>query len=347
MYSEMERFNLSYIYLIEAAFGTELIPLGYGLSELYGMLSDKNMQKEAVNETLEKLREEAKSHFKDYNVATDQKITTALLKMYYDDIVKEQHPAIFQTVEKKFKGNFERYVAEVFAKSMLTSEARMNAFLNNPSAKALEQDPGFALTQSMLDNFFEKIRPTFGGASFGVDNAMKIYLQGLREMKADTHFYPDANSTLRLTYGTVRSYQPKDGVTYNHYTTLSGVMEKKNPKDEEFVVPARLSELYQKQDFGKYAVNGKVPLGFITDNDITGGNSGSPVINAHGELIGIAFDGNWEAMTGDLVYDGELKRCINVDIRYVLFVIDKFAGAGHLLEEMKIVYDEVPANAGK
>jgi len=162
-------------------------------------------------------------------------------------------------------------------------------------------------------------------------------MKGLMEMHADGDFYSDANSTMRLTYGTVGDYIPRDAVHYSHYTTLSGVMEKEDPDDFEFVVPGELKELYEAKDYLPYGTDGSLVTCFTSNNDITGGNSGSPVINAHGELIGIAFDGNWESMSGDIAFENELQKCINVDIRYVLFIIDKFAGARHLVEEMSII----------
>ena len=156
-------------------------------------------------------------------------------------------------------------------------------------------------------------------------------------MKDGAPIYPDANLTLRLTYGKVLPYSPKDAVMYCYYTTLKGVMEKEQPGNHEFEVPQRLKDLYDAGDFGRYAMeDGRMPVAFITNNDITGGNSGSPIMNAEGELIGLAFDGNWEAISGDVIFEPQLQRCINVDIRYVLFIIDKFGGAGHLVDEMTI-----------
>lgn len=165
----------------------------------------------------------------------------------------------------------------------------------------------------------------------------RLFVAGLMELNPTVNYAPDANSTIRLTYGNVGKYDPRDGVEYNYYTTIEGIMQKEDPKSTEFVVPAYLKELYKKKDFGAYTnKNGELPTCFITNNDITGGNSGSPVINANGELIGIAFDGNSEAMSGDLDFEENLQRCINVDIRYVLFTIDKYAGADNLIREMKI-----------
>ncbi|MDR2036698.1 MAG: S46 family peptidase, partial [Bacteroidales bacterium] len=166
----------------------------------------------------------------------------------------------------------------------------------------------------------------------------RLYIAGNIEMDKNKKWYPDANFTMRLTYGSVKDYFPRDAVYYNYYTTLAGVMEKEDPSNWEFVVPQRLKELYEKKDFGVYAdKNGEMPVCFISNNDITGGNSGSPVINGKGHLLGLAFDGNWEAMSGDIVFEPDLQRCISVDIRYVLFIIDKYAGARHLIDEMTII----------
>ena len=165
----------------------------------------------------------------------------------------------------------------------------------------------------------------------------RLYLKGRIEMHPEKNFYPDANSTMRMTYGTVGDYSPRDAVKYLHFTTLKGVMEKEDPDNFEFIVPEKLKEIYTTHDFGRYGEDGVLKLCFTTNNDITGGNSGSPVVNGKGELIGIAFDGNWESMSGDIAFEPVLQKCINVDIRYVLFVIDKFAGAGHLVDEMTLV----------
>jgi hypothetical protein len=165
----------------------------------------------------------------------------------------------------------------------------------------------------------------------------RLYIAGLKEMHPDKKFYPDANFTMRMTYGTVQDYYPRDAVYYDYFTTLEGIIEKEDPGNWEFVVPQRLKDLYAQKDYGEYGVDGIMPVCFITNNDITGGNSGSPVIDGEGSLIGLAFDGNWEAMSNNIVFEPGLQRCICVDIRYVLFIIDKYAGASHLISEMKIV----------
>ena len=168
--------------------------------------------------------------------------------------------------------------------------------------------------------------------------ARKLYTEGLLKWRKGEPSYPDANFTMRLTYGTVKGYEPKDAVIYKHYTTLDGVMEKEDPNNWEFVVPEKLKTLWETKDFGQYArPDGKMPVAFLSNNDITGGNSGSPIMNAKGELIGLAFDGNWESMSSDVMFEPDLQRCINVDIRYVLFIVEKFGGAKWLIDEMTIV----------
>jgi hypothetical protein len=177
---------------------------------------------------------------------------------------------------------------------------------------------------------------------------MRLYVEGLRTMQADRDFYPDANSTLRLTYGQIKSYEPEDGALFFHYTTLDGIMEKEDSTSQEFRVPYKLKELYEKQDFGNYVdKDGSMHVCFISNNDITGGNSGSPVINGNGHLIGVAFDGNWESMSGDISFEEKVQRTISVDIRYVLFIIDKLGNASNIIEELTLIYPELDATEKK
>jgi hypothetical protein len=181
------------------------------------------------------------------------------------------------------------------------------------------------------------ILPVLNDTKKGIAENMKVYMAGIMDMKAGQALYPDANFTLRVTYGKVEGYQPMDGVTYKYYTTLAGIMEKDNPKIYDYDVPEKLKELYIEKDFGKYEVNGDVPVCFTASNHTSGGNSGSPVVNAEGELIGVNFDRVWEGTMSDIMFDPDRCRNISLDIRYALFIIDKFAGAGYLLNEMKIV----------
>jgi hypothetical protein len=225
----------------------------------------------------------------------------------------------------------------VYSSSVFTDAARYEAWAANPTLASVESD---LLGQAMKQIWDLRT----GGAKARKATADKkalAYRQwsaAVREMMPEKKWAPDANSTMRMTYGKVGSYQPKDGVTFKHYTTLEGVMQKMDNSNPEFEVPAKLKALYDAKDYGIYAnAAGELPVGFISNNDITGGNSGSPVINARGELIGTAFDGNWEAMSGDIFFETQLQRTISCDIRYVLFIIDKYAGAGHLVQEMTLV----------
>ena len=190
----------------------------------------------------------------------------------------------------------------------------------------------------MITNYRQNIVPKSAEADAKLERATRLYIRGLREMNPKKAYSPDANFTMRLSYGNVHGYEPRDGVFYQNMTTLEGVMAKEDPNDEEFIVPAKLKELVRQKGLRSLWCKGQMPVNFLTNNDITGGNSGSPVINAKGELIGCAFDGNWEAMSGDIAFEDELQRTISADIRYILFIVDKFAGAGHLVKEMELVY---------
>ncbi len=289
-----------------------------------------------LKKQMEKYKETSKEHFKEYNNGIEQNVLAALLSLFRTNIPTAQQPAIYQVIDKKYKGDINKYVAELFEKSIFYSEANFNAFLEKPNLKKLQKDPAFITYNSFMDTFkaLQKTNQELGAKN---KKAQRLFVAALREMDPTRSFYPDANSTMRMTYGKVLDYYPADAVHYNYFTTLDGVMMKEDPNNEEFIVPAKLKELYNKKDYGRFGENGKLYTCFLTDNDITGGNSGSPVINGDGELIGIAFDGNWEAMSGNILFEPELQRTINVDVRYVLFVIEKYAGASNLIKELKIM----------
>ena len=323
-------------YIIEAYFlGMETVMFGRNLRELEMALSDPEPDQEQIDRITSALKDRAAGFFKDYNAPTDKKIMTAMVSLLIDELGDEYLPSSILEVKTKYKGDADKYVNNYFKKSILTDQVRYNAFMDDPSLKVLEKDPGYKAVKAA------QILYELGGkmAEFeeGYARGSRLYLKGQVEMYPGRDFYSDANSTMRMNYGVVGDYYPRDAVLYTHYTTLEGVMEKEDPNNFEFVVSERLKEFYQSKDYGPYGVDGTMNVCFTTNNDITGGNSGSPVMNANGELIGIAFDGNWEAMSGDVAFEPELQKCINVDIRYVLFVIDKYAGAGHLVDEMTLV----------
>jgi len=288
-----------------------------------------------IAETIENLKISARDHFKDYYAPADQKSLAVMLGMYYNNVpINLQSPDIYKGFNQN-NGNFEKWAENIFKQSIFSSEERVNAFLNNPEFKKLDQDPAFKLGNAFMSKMME-VSGGYQAAQASLSSAKRLFMAGLREMKPDKVFYPDANSTMRMTYGSVKDYQAADAVRFNYYTTMNGIVEKEDPTNDEFIVSEKLMNLIETRDFGPYGVEGMLYVNFLTTNDITGGNSGSPVINGNGELIGIAFDGNWEAMSGDIAFEPALQRTINVDIRYVLFIIDKYAGATNLIDELVI-----------
>jgi len=305
-------------------------------SALAGAL--KSDDKNQVTDLTGRMRGTIDSFYKDYNPPTDQKAMKAMLKLYRDDVPAKFHPDFYVSIiDKKFKGSIDKYVDDLFARSVFSSEAKLNAFMKKPVLKALENDPVYLLAGS-ISTVNSEISKNLSQFDDSMTTGQRLWIAALMEMTPEKTLYPDANSTMRLTYGTIEDYDPKDAVTYKYYTTLQGVVDKYKPGDYEFDVPQRLIDLNSKKEFGKYASSkGYMPVCFLTTNDITGGNSGSPVMNGNGELIGLAFDGNWEAMSGDVAYEAELQRTIVVDIRYVLWIMDIYSGAGHLVKEMTVV----------
>jgi hypothetical protein len=340
-YKEYRKINVEAIYASQLQYSTTVGSVADELHPLADLLKEKTSDKKEIEKLCAELKESFKEVYKDAEMSIDQHMLTAMLSLYALKITPEKQLPVVLDIITKYAGGkavlpFDEFTEKAFPKSILASEKKLNAFLNKPSYKKLMNDPLFSFFHKL-----EEQRDIYREGSVAFSNVLakenKLLIKGLREMDTARNFYPDANSTLRLSFGKVSRYQPKDAVVYDYFTTMKGIMDKDDAKDVDFKVPEKLKQLYAKKDFGQYAVNGDIPVAFITDNDITGGNSGSPVINGNGELVGIAFDGNWEGMTSDLMYDAQLQRCINVDIRYVLFVIEKYAGAGHLINEMTIV----------
>ncbi len=340
-YNERSASYFSMVYFGEALRGIEILTLpGSTLNGLYNLLKEDPVNNEKISGAVESLKASASNYFKDYNVATDKVMTIEMLQMFIADVDPAHYPAEIAAIAKKYKGNYSKYVDKLFAKSLFVSEEKFNAFLNKPSAKALEKDPAFKLYVSIRKKQGE-LHGHIIPAQMKLNKGRRLMMAAMLEKEKDLG-YPDANSTPRFTYGTVGDYHPADAVHYKHYTTIEGIMQKEDPTNTEFIVPDKLKELYKKKDYGPYGENGDLTVCFTTNNDITGGNSGSPVLNANGELIGVAFDGNWEAMSGDIAFETELQKCINVDIRYVLFIIDKYAGAKNLIDEMTVVKSSNP-----
>lgn len=335
-YKEMKSFSTVSMYLSEALVGPETPRFAYRTSRLIENLLDESVPAQEKEETRVALREMAGEFYKDFNAEVEQNLYAALYKMYSDNVVnKEYHPEIIDIANKKYKGDFAKFAADLRKTSLFMNEASFNAFVQKPDKKKLQKDLVYIAGTSYFA-IGMRLNAEQQDLKARAAKGDRLFVRGLMEMGQDKAWAPNANSTIRLTYGNVKSYSPRDGVFYDYFTTLAGVIEKEGPEGGEFEVPARLKELYATQNYGQYGTDYLVTC-FITNNDITGGNSGSPVINANGELIGSAFDGNSEAMSGDIDFEENLQRCICVDIRYVLFVVDVYAGAKNLIEEMTII----------
>ncbi|WP_440441069.1 S46 family peptidase [Phocaeicola coprocola] len=300
---------------------------------------EKN-DKKGIKAAITALQEQGRKFFnKDYSTIVDRKVSKQLLALYAQLIPAGQRISIFKVIDGQFAGSTDAFVDACFDRSIFRSSKALAAFLQNPSADKLKKDLMVQYAKSVKEGY-KATDEAMKAETNAYNRAHKTWVAGMLALKQKEGkaIYPDANSTLRLTYGKIGSYEPADGKEYLYYTTLKGVMEKEDPENPEFVVSPKLKELYEKKDFGPYAMaDGRMPVCFVTATDNTGGNSGSPVFNSKGELIGVGFDRNYEGLTGDIAYNPQLQRAACVDIRYVLFVIDKYAGAKHLIDELTIV----------
>lgn len=323
-------------YLNECIQGCELFSMNSGATALVTAMKANDSQK--ITEAINQIKNQSADFYKDYNASTDNKSMKAMLNLYRADVPYKFQPDFYTNiVDKKYKGNIDNFVEDIFAKSIFASETRLAAFLNKPVLKVIENDPVYLATTS-INKTQAEVSKDLSQFDAALLTGNRIWTAALMEMVPEKTQYPDANSTMRLSYGSVKGYDPRDAVTYKYFTTLQGVVEKYKPGDYEFDLPKRLIDLNSKKEYGRYgSVKGYMPVCFLTTNDITGGNSGSPVMNGNGELIGLAFDGNWESMSGDIAYEPELQRTIAVDIRYVLWIMDIYAGAKNLVDEMTII----------
>lgn len=327
----------TYIYISECVnSGCELLSQNRYITSLINALKSGDSKK--ISEAAANTRTDVERFYKDYNPPTDRKTMKLMLKLYRADVPAKFHPDFYvNIVDKKFKGDIDKFVDDMFARSVFSDQAKLNAFLDKPVLKTLENDPVY-LTATSINKVSGDIASNLSRYDADLTLGRRLWQAALMEMAPEIIRYPDANSTMRLSYGSVLDYDPRDGVTYKYYTSLNGVVEKYKPGDYEFDVPQRQIDLFNKKEFGRYASpKGYMPVCFLTNNDITGGNSGSPVLNGNGHLIGLAFDGNWEAISGDYAFEPDLQRTIVVDIRYVLWIMDIYAGAKHLVDEMTVM----------
>lgn len=323
-----------FVYHREAGWnGGEAVAFTRRFMKINRLLNDK-ADKKQIRSAADNLNASVEAFFKDYNMPLDKDVTTALLNLFYNDI-KTYTPSMIKEIGDENNGDFTEWVNDAFDKSIFVDKAKMEKWLANP--KKLDKDPLYAMSMNIIDSYNGLVEKYFEAGTIG-NKAERLYIKGLMEMDKERHFYPDANFTMRLTYGTVEPYKSADAVYYNYYTTMDGVMAKYVPGNWEFDIPQDVRDLYEKRDYGRYAdENGDLIVNFITTNDITGGNSGSPVINGNGELIGLAFDGNWESMSGDLSFEKSVQRTICMDARYLLWCIEKVGKAQNIIDELTVI----------
>ncbi len=340
-YNQLQPLNLAYDYVRESVLSIELVNYARNFEKLVALSSDKNSTPEEIKTETDKLQRYVNSFFKDYYKPIDEEVMAAMLKLYDKNQPDSFKPAFFKTIHKKYHSNYTAYTNYVFKKSFLDDRDKTIEFLKNykrNNYKKLLKDPAYKMADNVLSLYKTNIKQQRAAVNGTIDSLMRIYMKGQMDMLSGKTFYPDANFTLRVTYGDVDGYSPRDAVEYGYSTTLEGIMEKENPDIYDYVVEEKLKELYNNKDYGQYAgADGKLHICFVATNHTTGGNSGSPVLNADGQLIGVNFDRCWEGTMSDLMYDPTVCRNISLDIRYFLFIVDKFAGAGYLLDEMNLM----------
>jgi hypothetical protein len=341
LYSQLKDYTLVNGLTSDAFFssGAEAVGFARNMMTLAG-LYEKEPDEARITVIKNELIAGAKGFFKNYNRETDKKLFVVVMKMYGDNLEPKWQAPEYIKIRNSCKGDFQTLADKLYYTTIFTDEAKFIAFVNafnKSSLKKLEKDPLYTLAKSTSNFISDNVRGELNRLSSEIQKLNPLYMTLQMEFDKDKVFYPDANSTLRVAYGTVKGYYSKDAVYFKHYTTLKGIIEKDNPDIFDYDVPDKLKQLYISKDYGRYTQDGEVPVCFIANNHTTGGNSGSPVLNADGHLIGINFDRAWEGVASDMVYNPDQSRNISLDIRYALFIMDKFAGAGYLLNEMTIV----------
>ncbi|TSA23908.1 MAG: S46 family peptidase [Bacteroidetes bacterium] len=340
LYKTLQPIALAEIYLGEAGMAPEIFGFALSFGTLIDKSQDKSVSDETVDEEVKELQQRASGFYKDYQPLIDQEITSEMLGEMQHHMEPASLPGRFEWITKKYDGNVKAYVDELFASSLFADSARLYAFLGSydrKSARKLTADPAYMMAKSISKRYQQDILPAGKSITTSIDSLQRIYMKALMEMQPDRQFYPDANSTLRVCFGEIRGFEPANGVDYYPFTTVRGILEKEDSTIYDYAVDQRLNRLISAADYGRYAdPDGTLHVAFISTIHSTGGNSGAPVLNGNGELIGINFDRNWEGTMSDLLYDPGQCRNIVLDIRYLLFIMDKYAGASWLLREMDI-----------
>jgi hypothetical protein len=341
LYCLLEHYTLPYFYGQEALYAIEAVRF---VNDFLGLTdrasgSGRETDRSRLTGILDQLSD---NFFRDYHLPVDRQVFSTLLSMYMENIKQEFHPAFFGEVIMEYNSDFDRFADRVFSESDFVSQERVAGLLHryeheDAGFDLLENDILVRIVRDIGDVYNKRVADRWNSINDQLTPHYRLFVEGLREMKPDRAFFPDANRTLRVAYGQVRGYYPRDGVYYNKYTTLSGVMEKGHTGDPDYLIPGRLREIYKNGDRGRFAVDGEMRVNFIASNHTTGGNSGSPVINGDGHLIGVNFDRVWEGTMSDIMFDPAMGRNISVDVNYILFITEMFAGAGHIIEEMTII----------
>lgn len=345
-YNEWRPYAAQRQYMVEGITGCRLIGAAAAWQNIEALLKRKDYKPEEIERALRAADAGRKNYLANYNLKADQNILASAVMMFYSDIDKNQHPdgfydGLFKQYNSIEASPYKAFAADVFSNSMMTDNNKWAAFMAKPNLDALMNDPAYKVVSAFIKNFNNKYAAKFAAFTAKNNDLGRLYMKGIMEMNPEKvkMMYPDANFTMRVSYGNIKSYQPRDAVKYDFVCTMNGVMAKFKSGDYEFDLPAKFVDLWKNKDYGQYAdpVYKDVVVSFITTNDITGGNSGSPVIDANGNLLGLAFDGNYEALSHKLAFDKDLNRTICVDVRYVLWCIEKLGGAKHIVDELKLV----------
>jgi hypothetical protein len=341
LYGLLKHYTLPYYYGQEALLAIEAVRF---VNDFLG-LADRatGLRRDTDRSRLTGMLEQlADNFFRDYHLPVDRQVFTAMLSMYMENIKQEFHPAFFGEVITDYNSDFDRFAGRVFSESAFLSPAGIAGILyrfeqENAGFDEIENDILVRIVRDIRDVYNNRVADRWNNINDQLTPHYRLFVEGIREMNPDRAFYPDANRTLRVAYGQVRGYYPRDGVYYKKYTTLSGVMEKSRTNDPDYIIPGRLRDIYKTGDLGRWTVDGEMRVSFIASNHTTGGNSGSPVINGDGHLVGVNFDRVWEGTMSDIMFDPAICRNISVDVNYILFITEMFAGAGHIIDEMTVI----------